>query len=260
MKFLFDDEELIFALVEENEFFRLSVERSTIEPQHVEEFMDKTVEWLSTNPQKGILIDFKGVSEICADFTIILNKYYEDIKRKGLHVRFVNVDPRIEPFIYVSNITVVMTVVPEKTVLSAKQLLEDFSNNLSDKDLIQKYGLSQKGLASMFRKLLRKGLITRRALAKRLGIESRDITVCLNRISNHKVTVDAADVLRDLECNLTDQQLMHKYRLSARGIQSLMKKLLDKGLISRGAILKRKKKLSPKIKVVGAPSTESNKS
>ncbi len=47
------DEELIFALVEEPETFRMKILRPEIEEDHVEQFMDKTVEWLSTNPEKG---------------------------------------------------------------------------------------------------------------------------------------------------------------------------------------------------------------
>ncbi len=111
------------------------------------------------------------MKSVCADFAVALNKYYEDIKRRGINVRFVNVDPIIEPYVDVTNITVVMTI-PDKPVLSARQLLEDLANNLSDKELMRKHGLSPRGLASMYRKLLRKGLISRRALARRMGVET----------------------------------------------------------------------------------------
>ena len=51
-KYYFDDEETAFSFVEEPNFYRLGVERSTIEEKHVEEFLDRTVEWLSRNPRQ----------------------------------------------------------------------------------------------------------------------------------------------------------------------------------------------------------------
>ena len=71
-KYYFEDEETAFSLVEEHGFYRLRVERSAIEDKHVEEFLDRTVEWLSRNPDKGILIDFKGVKSVCNEFAIHL--------------------------------------------------------------------------------------------------------------------------------------------------------------------------------------------
>jgi anti-anti-sigma regulatory factor/lambda repressor-like predicted transcriptional regulator len=242
MRFLFDYEETIFSLVEEADFYRMKVEKTEIEQEHVEEFMDKTVEWLSSNPDKGILIDFDGVRSVCPDFTVILNKYYQDIKARGLHVRFVNVDPLIEPYIDVSNITVVMSI-PEKPVLSAKALLLDLSEGLTDRDLMRKYGLSRKGMASMYKKMLAKGLVSRRMLAKRWGIAPREITIALEQRS-HKASVEAVAVLKDLAAGVSDAALMEKYKLTQKGLQSLMRKLYKKGLVSKETLLKRRHSLA----------------
>ncbi len=69
-KYKFEDEESSFSLVEEPRFYRLRVERSAIEEEHVEEFLDRTVEWLSKNPLKGLLIDFKKVKSVCDEFSL----------------------------------------------------------------------------------------------------------------------------------------------------------------------------------------------
>ncbi len=241
MRFLFDDEEMIFSLTEESEFYRMKADKSEIEQDHVEEFMDKTVEWLSVNPDKGILIDFEGVRSVCPDFTVVLNKYYEDIKARGLHVRFVNVDPVIKPYIDVSNITVVINL-PEKPIVSAKALLRDLSDNLTDSDLMKKYELSRKGLASMFRKILRRGLISRRTLAGRWGIAADDVALALESLSN-KTTIEAKDVLEDLVADMSDADLMDKYKLSKRGLKSLLRKLYKTELISKELFNRRKKLL-----------------
>ena len=81
-KYYFEDEETAFSLVEEHSFYRLRVERSAIEDKHVEEFLDRTVEWLSRNPDKGILIDFKGVKSVCNEFAIHLSTLLPARKRQ----------------------------------------------------------------------------------------------------------------------------------------------------------------------------------
>jgi len=238
------DEPTVFSLVEEPEFFRLKVETSAIKDEHVEEFLDTTVEWLSTNPSKGILIDFNGVKSICDDFSFHLSSYYEDIKARGLYVRFVNVAPSIEPAVEVSNITRVINLEDlnlgqGKLSVSAKEFLEDLAEKLSDRQLMKKYRLTMKGLASVYRKLLNRGLITRRFLAQRMGIETSNITVHLAGKGSSKVRISSAQVVVDLARRLSNDELMNKYRLSPRGFTRLLEKLYDKGLLSRSDLTAR---------------------
>ena len=239
MKFLFESEEQIFSLLEESDFFRMKVDKSEVKEDHVEEFMDKTVEWLSTNPKKGILIDLEGVKSVCSDFTVALTRYYENIKRRGLYVRFVNVDPKIQPYVDVSNITVVMAI-PDKPVISARELLGDLTNNLSDKELMKKHNLSPRGLKRLYKKLLDKGQIFRRALARRMGLSTHEFTVRCENKKAKKVTVAASDVMKNLANEMTDTELMRAYKLSPRGLQSLFRKLYNNGLISKATFLRRK--------------------
>ncbi len=229
-----------FSIMEESGFFRLNVGKPEVRESDVEDFLDTTVEWLSTGPDKGILIDFNGVKEVCTDFVIHLLKYYEDIKARGLYVRFVNVDPILGPSMDVSNITVVLSadMLPslgenEKAVVSAKEVLDDVTEGLSDKQLMNKYGLSEKGLTSLYRKLLEKGLITKKIIAQRWGVETAGIEVSEKGPEKRKVTVKAQAVMRDLEEGLSDIELMKKYKLSKKGLQSMWRKLIRQGLVSR---------------------------
>jgi anti-anti-sigma regulatory factor len=238
-KFYVEDE-VAFSLEEEPTFFRLQVVTAEIKEQHVEEFLDTTVEWLSTNPNKGILIDFKGVKYVCSDFAIHLLRYYQDIKSRGLTVRFVNVHPAVKPSLDITNITVVVDLERDRVRVSAREILEDLSNNLSDRQLMNKHGLSERGLGSMFRKLLRKGLVTRRDLARRLGIETSEITIVLEGLGDMKTTVDAGEVLNDIAKDLSNSDLMQKYKLSPKGLQSLFRKLYRRGLISKEMLRHRK--------------------
>jgi transcription initiation factor IIE alpha subunit len=48
-----------------------------------------------------------------------------------------------------------------------------------------------------------------------------------------KRTINAKEVVRDIRSHMTDEELMEKYRLSARGLQSVLKKLLESKLITQ---------------------------
>jgi anti-anti-sigma regulatory factor len=234
-KFYVDDE-LIFKVVDEPEFFRMIIATPEILEEHVEEFMDSTVEWLSTNPQKGILLDFGEVRYVSGAFALCLNQQYEDIKRRGIYVRFVNVDPAVQPLIDVSNITVVMSIIPDRPKISASEILEDLGKNMSDEELMRKHGLTERGLARLFGKLLRKGLIGRPGLPKKpegFELNEGEEALELEGSNAKKTEVSAAEVLRDLSNKLTDLDLMQKYRLSRKGLNSLFSKLYRQGLISQ---------------------------
>lgn len=244
-RYFFDDLQPAFAVREEEDTFRLMMNEEDIDEDHVEDFLDTTVEWLSTNPKKGILIDFKGVKSVCPEFVVHLNRYYEEIKGRGIVVRMVNVDPAIKPFVDVSSITVVIDVPYEnKPVVSAKKVLQDLAHHLTDEDLKKKYELSDKGLESLFRKLLRKGLVSRKTLVKRQEMFEADITVRNELLESHKASVDAAEAVRDINKHLSDAELMEKYRLSEKGLKSLFRKLVQKGLISERALQRRQKTLT----------------
>ena len=212
---------------------------SNIKEEHVEEFMDMTVEWLSTSPEKGILIDLEGVKSVCSDFTIALTRYYENVKRHGLYVRFVNVDPEIKPYVEVSNITVVMTR-PEKLTISAREVMGDLQKDLSDNELMKKHNLSARGLKKLYKKLLTKGLDFRRALEQRIGGQGAGVSLVLKTKDAKRVTVKASDVLKSISNGMTDGDLMSPYKLSPRGLDSLYMKLNNLGLISESTFTRRK--------------------
>ncbi len=237
--FLVDDEEQIFSLVEEIDFFRMTVCKSDVKEEDVEEFIDKTVEWFSTNPAKGILIDLEGVNSVCAGFTVALTRYYEKVKKRGLYVRFVNVDPRIKPYVDVSNITVVMAIA-KKPVISAREVLRDLTDNLSDEEMMKKHNLSPAGLKSLYNKLLGKKLVGREALVQRIQGQTKDSSSGLENQDPKAVTLKASEVLNSISNGMTNAELMSEYRLSPLGLQSLFRKLYDNGLISKATFMRRK--------------------
>ncbi len=240
-KFYVDGTPRIFSVVEETEFFRLTVSEPIIEDYHVEDFVDTTVEWLSSNPSKGILIDFTGVKWICDEFVVHLAKYFADLKARGIYVRFVNVNPEIKPYVDISDITVVLPIPShDKPSLSARAILRDLADELSDSGLMRKHGLSRKGLESMYRKLLARGLITEDMIERRRGPTASTIMVAAREAgSDRKVVIDAGEAVKDILDNMSDKAVMAKYRLSEKGLRSMLNKLYAKGLISSETLRQR---------------------
>ena len=66
------------------------------------------------------------------------------------------------------------------------------------------------------------------------------VTLSLNRLGPQKAKIDAKEVLKDIADNLSDREIMRKYRLTAKGYQSLMQKLYRRGLISKATLSRRK--------------------
>jgi DNA-binding HxlR family transcriptional regulator/anti-anti-sigma regulatory factor len=236
-KYYYEDLHSAFSLVEESSCFRIKMERPEIEEQHVEEFLDKTVEWLSSNPDKSMLIDFNGVKRVCSDFMAQVTKYYEDTRAKGFVVSLVNVDPTIKPYLNGTASQAGHTP-SERPVLSVstKQALDDIRNQLSDEEMREKHGLSKRGLRSLFKKLVAKGVVKREDLDKRN--RRVDLVFEDEQSESKSVRISAADVLKDVAEGMTNEALMRKYKLSPKGLQSALKKLYAKGLVSRDTFLK----------------------
>jgi hypothetical protein len=47
-----------------------------------------------------------------------------------------------------------------------------------------------------------------------------------------KRTIRAKDIVQDIRANMTDAQLMQKYQLSAKGLHSILKKLIEHNLLA----------------------------
>ena len=236
-RYLYPDQKSAFSLLEEPDCFRLKIELSEIEEHHVEEFLDKTVEWLSANSEKGMVIDFAGVMWVCSDFTAHLAKYCYDAAKKGLKVTFANVGDRIQAYIEIQGITQILEPVRNVLSISTKEVLADIQRNVPNGDLMDKYGLSLKGLTSLLKKLFKKGLITRQCMERRSNHE-RPIEIDLDTVHlNNKLP--ARDFLKDIADDMSDEMLMKKYQLSRKGLDNVWMQLSANNLISEKTLRQR---------------------
>ena len=83
--------------------------------------------------------------------------------------------------------------------------------------------------------------MTKETLARRLGVKPSEIPGVLPGLASRKAQVEAREVLKDLADNLSDHELMIKYHLSPKGLRSLMKKLVQGGLIAEEVIASRRR-------------------
>ncbi|MDQ7782126.1 MAG: zinc ribbon domain-containing protein [Desulfomonilaceae bacterium] len=129
-----------------------------------------------------------------------------------------------------------------KPKIDAKQALEDIRSGTDDQTLMAKYGLSAKGLQSLFKKLILLGVVTRQEIDQRTPESLGDVGITGDRQSalgggkSPGRTVNAQEAARDVRSGVPDADLMEKYRLSAKGLQSLFRQLVDAEVVSQREI------------------------
>jgi uncharacterized protein (DUF433 family) len=112
---------------------------------------------------------------------------------------------------------------PTKPKIKAGDAVRDIRSGMTDSQLMEKYGLSAKGLQSLVLKLLEVKAITPAEINQR-------------RAAYHDTTVtqriDAMDIVKDIRSGMTDSELMKKYDLSSEGLQFVLQTVTDTQVIT----------------------------
>ncbi len=128
-----------------------------------------------------------------------------------------------------------------KPKIDAKQALEDIRSGIDDQTLMDKYRISAKGFQSLFRKLIDLGVITQQEIDQRTSESFGDVSITHDLkqqtgpspASGRGRMVNAAEASRDIRSGMSEADLMEKYRLSSKGLQSLFGQLLEAGVVSQ---------------------------
>jgi uncharacterized protein (DUF433 family) len=139
-----------------------------------------------------------------------------------------------------------------KPKIEAKLVVQDIRSGMEDADLMEKYRLSAKGLQSLFTKLLEFDLIQQEELDERMLEFEKTVTIAKDVVrkslehshriqepipeSQPKTRIDGPRAIMDIQAGLDDAQLMAKYGLSAKGLQSMFRKLVARGLIAESML------------------------
>jgi hypothetical protein len=144
-----------------------------------------------------------------------------------------------------------------KRTIKAGEIVADLLSGMKDSDLMAKHGVTGQELDSLLGYLVDSGLIAKSLLSvsdsqiARAFVDAREEVKEPNRkrseLFNSKLSpevtwedsrqqkkrvIQSAEVVRDIRLKMTDLEIMEKYRLSHRGLESLLKKLIAAGLIS----------------------------
>jgi DNA-binding Lrp family transcriptional regulator len=127
--------------------------------------------------------------------------------------------------------------------IMAKQAADDIRSGLSDVAMMRKYGISASVLEKLLKKLVDKGEIDRSDIEERMRLAELSHVVDLVTLpvpELKKTRVNADDAVSSIRSGMSDIELMEKYNVSARGLDSLFKKLIEAGQIDRFELESRK--------------------
>ncbi len=112
---------------------------------------------------------------------------------------------------------------PTKPKISVREAVRNIRSGMTDSQLMEKYGLSAKGLQSLLLKLLEVKAITPAEINQR-------------KAAYHDTTViqrmDEEDFIKDIRSGMSNSDLMKKYALSSDGLRRLFEMLIEANAIS----------------------------
>jgi hypothetical protein len=114
-----------------------------------------------------------------------------------------------------------------KVRIKAGDAVRDIRAGMTDSELMEKYGLSAKGLHSLVLKLLEVKAITPAEIKQRRA-DYHDTTVIQQ--------IDENDYIEDIRSGMPDSELMKKYGLSSDGLRRVFQTLIEANAISVGEL------------------------
>jgi len=124
-----------------------------------------------------------------------------------------------------------------KVKIDAGEALRDIREGMNGITLMKKYHLSAKGLDSLYSKLIKEGVL-----------KSSDVG------PHFKMEVPAREVVADIKAGMTGTDLATKYRLSSKGLESLLRKLVSAQVVRKSEIVRLT--MPAKVKIDNMPATQ----
>lgn len=126
-----------------------------------------------------------------------------------------------------------------KIQIGAREAVEAIRSGMSDLELMRKFSLSAKGIDKLFKKLVHAGHLDRQELEQRAYASQMFQVAELDELPEPvvpKPRVKAAEAVRDIRSGMSDAELMEKYSLSSKGLESLFRKLVQAGEIMQAEL------------------------
>ncbi len=128
--------------------------------------------------------------------------------------------------------------------ISAREAVDCLRSGMDDASLMKKFNLSAKALYSLFDQLVGAGLLVQSEVESRGSLSPGTVVLDVNEVrfpSSDKVSpvIKAADAVRCIKSDMDDSALMKRYKISAKGLRSLFRKLVAAGVIDQSELDRR---------------------
>lgn len=133
-----------------------------------------------------------------------------------------------------------------KQKIGAREAVNDIRSGMSDADLMQKYGLSEKGLDSLFKKLVEAKLLEESFLSKRSAAARSDRGTKPGAPSPRAPEPSAADsrvppelleaIAEDMKLGMHDAEIMRRHEMSPGKLNEIKTKLVHSGYLAGAQI------------------------
>ena len=125
--------------------------------------------------------------------------------------------------------------------IKAIEAVQSIRSGIDDASLMEKFNISLKGLHILFNQLVASGLLQRSELEERMSLACGTVVIDPYRVKwpdpqIKKLLINAEEALNCIRSGMSNTALMRKFRLSAKGVQSLFTKLLTAKLISQSEL------------------------
>jgi len=127
----------------------------------------------------------------------------------------------------------------------ADEAVNCIRSGMDDAELAERFNLSFAGLQKLFEELMAAGKLTEPEIYERNPLSPGSVVVdiaeakLLPDTSSKKPVIEAAEALQCIREGMSDSTLMKRYNISAKGLESLFKKLVAAGVIDQSDIEKR---------------------
>jgi DNA-binding response OmpR family regulator len=124
-----------------------------------------------------------------------------------------------------------------KVLIRANDLVKLVREGADEVALMESFRLSSQQLHSLLEQLVSAGKLDPDEVASRGSLRAGSVAIEMDslkmgEIQAVKPVINASDALQCIRSGISDASIMKRYNISARGLQSLIRKLVDAGLLS----------------------------
>jgi len=124
-----------------------------------------------------------------------------------------------------------------RVLIRGNDIVKLIREGMDDVAIMEKFRLSSQQLHSLFEQLISAGKLEPAELEPRSSLRAGSVAIDMDSLRLEdtpvaKLVINAKDALEYIRSGVDDASIMKRYNISARGLQSLFRKLVDAGLLS----------------------------